>query len=182
MSPTVDVLRVGHRVARDARVTTHVGLVARAFGARRLLLCPPDSGVERSISGVARRFGPALEVEGTREWRKAIRSFPGKVVHLTMYGEPLSKVAPELSAESALLVVVGAEKVEGDLYGMADWNVAVGNQPHSEVAALAVFLYEVLGPAVLSRDLGGPFRIEPQARGKRVVRTEDGLPERQGSR
>ncbi|MEM3019534.1 MAG: tRNA (cytidine(56)-2'-O)-methyltransferase, partial [Candidatus Bathyarchaeia archaeon] len=30
---TVTVLRLGHRVGRDVRITTHVGLIARALGA-----------------------------------------------------------------------------------------------------------------------------------------------------
>ncbi|NIS35916.1 MAG: tRNA (cytidine(56)-2'-O)-methyltransferase, partial [Actinobacteria bacterium] len=46
----------------------------------------------------------------------------------------------EARAEAPLLVVVGAAKVSFDVYEAADWNVAVTNQPHSEVAALAVFL------------------------------------------
>ena len=32
------VLRLGHRLERDKRVTTHVGLVGRALGARGMLL------------------------------------------------------------------------------------------------------------------------------------------------
>ena len=32
------VLRLGHRPERDARVTTHVGLTARALGASGMLL------------------------------------------------------------------------------------------------------------------------------------------------
>ncbi len=38
----VSVLRLGHRAGRDPRLTTHVALAARAFGARRLYLEPPD--------------------------------------------------------------------------------------------------------------------------------------------
>jgi len=34
---------------------------------------------------------------------------------------------------------VRAEKVPAEMYDLADWNVAVDNQPHSEVAALASF-------------------------------------------
>ena len=31
------VLRLGHRRARDKRISTHVGLVARAFGAQKII-------------------------------------------------------------------------------------------------------------------------------------------------
>ncbi len=39
-----------------------------------------------------------------------------------------------------LLVVVGSEKMPGEVFKLADWNVSVTSQPMSEVAALAVFL------------------------------------------
>ncbi len=32
----IEVLRIGQRLVRDDRVTTHVALVARAFGATRI--------------------------------------------------------------------------------------------------------------------------------------------------
>jgi tRNA (cytidine56-2'-O)-methyltransferase len=70
---------------------------------------------------------------------------------------------------SEKLVVVGGTKVPGGVYGLADWNVSVTSQPHSEVSALAVFLHEFFG----GRELGGVFegarlRVSPQERGKRV--------------
>ena len=34
----VDVLRLGYRRGRDPRITTHLALVGRAFGADRFLL------------------------------------------------------------------------------------------------------------------------------------------------
>ena len=33
----IEVLRIGQRVVRDDRVTTHVALVARSFGAQKNL-------------------------------------------------------------------------------------------------------------------------------------------------
>ena len=39
-----------------------------------------------------------------------------------------------------LLVVVGAEKVPREIYELADYNVGVGSQPHSEISALAILL------------------------------------------
>ncbi|HEV8595625.1 MAG TPA: tRNA (cytidine(56)-2'-O)-methyltransferase, partial [Thermoplasmata archaeon] len=67
-----------------------------------------------------------------------------------------------------LLVVVGAEKVPGEVFGLADLNIAVGNQPHSEVAALAVFLDRLLGGDGVRRSFGGSFEIVPSRRGKIV--------------
>jgi len=49
--------------------------------------------------------------------------------------------APEIQdANRDLLVIVGSEKMPGEIFKIADWNVSVTNQPMSEVAALAIFL------------------------------------------
>jgi len=42
------ILRLGHRVQRDQRITTHVGLTAR-LGAEGILVDSDDSGIEKSI-------------------------------------------------------------------------------------------------------------------------------------
>jgi len=34
----IEVVRIGQRVVRDDRVTTHIALVARAFGATTILM------------------------------------------------------------------------------------------------------------------------------------------------
>ena len=34
----IEVLRIGQRVVRDDRVTTHVALVARSFGAQKIYM------------------------------------------------------------------------------------------------------------------------------------------------
>ena len=58
---------------------------------------------------------------------------------------------------------------------VSDLNVSVGNQPHSEVAALALLLDRLHGGKQLQLDFKGPVRIMPCARGKNVVdkRTKD---------
>ncbi len=76
----------------------------------------------------------------------------------------------EAHAEEPLLVVVGAEKVPFEVYEHADWNVGVTNQPHSEVAALAVFLDRLFEGRELDREWEDPDRVVvPQETGKRVV-------------
>jgi tRNA (cytidine56-2'-O)-methyltransferase len=82
----------------------------------------------------------------------------GTVVHLTMYGENLPNVIGQLENEK-LMVVVGAEKVPPDLYRLADYNVAVTNQPHSEIAALSVFLDHLQGGQELKADFEGRMKI-----------------------
>ena len=164
----ITVLRLGHRPARDKRVTTHVALTARAFGADAVLVSTRDPGLERSIRGVVRRFGGSFRIETGVAWRRLLREWQGTKVHLTMYGERFEEVLPRIPRED-LLIVVGAEKVPRELFDLVQWNVAVGNQPHSEVAALAIFLDRLLGPAALGREFAGPLRIRPSPRGKDVV-------------
>jgi len=167
----ITVLRLGHRPARDKRVTTHVALTARAFGADTVLVSTRDPGLERSIRGVVRRFGGSFRIETGVAWRRILNEWQGTKVHLTMYGERLENVLPHIPRED-LMIVVGAEKVPRDLFDLVDWNVAVGNQPHSEVAALAIFLDHLLGPSALGREFAGPLRIRPSPRGKDVVESD----------
>ena len=141
----VIVLRMGHRFFRDSRVTTHVCLTARALGADGVIIADrEDKTVEATIREVARRFGGNFSIESGKPWRKTIRDWSdegGKVVHLTAYGLRLPDVIQEINnTNGGILVVVGSEKMPGEVFKLADWNVSVTNQPMSEVAALAVFL------------------------------------------
>ena len=53
---------------------------------------------------------------------------------------------------------------------MCQHNVAVGNQPHSEVAALAVFMAAFFGGMPGANQFsGGQIEIRPSARCKEVV-------------
>jgi tRNA (cytidine56-2'-O)-methyltransferase len=168
----ITVLRLGHRKGRDKRITTHVGLVARAFGADELLISSEDRNIENTLKDVTDRFGGDFEVKSGIKWRKTIKEWNGTVVHLTMYGEPLDDVIPKIP-KNDVMIVVGSEKVPGDLYKMATFNVAVGNQPHSEVAALAVFLDKFLQGEGLKKDFCGKFTIKPSKRGKEVVEVRE---------
>lgn len=137
------ILRLGHRLQRDQRVTTHVGLTARALGASTMLLASDDKGIVQSINEVSRQWGGNFSARTVTSWKQEIRNWKdkgGKVVHLTMYGINLPDVIDEISGIEPLMIVVGAQKVPPEIYHMADWNVAIGSQPHSEIAALAVFL------------------------------------------
>ncbi|NPA85443.1 MAG: tRNA (cytidine(56)-2'-O)-methyltransferase [Crenarchaeota archaeon] len=176
----VYVLRIGHRPERDKRITTHVGLVARAFGASGFVLSPCDEKVLEKLREVEERWGRFLEeIACTESPKKYVREWKGKVVHLTMYGIPVDEVIDEIRESGEdLLVVVGAEKVPPEFYEMAHYNVAIGNQPHSEVAALAVFLDRLFqGEELRRRPAGGRLKIVPSERGKRVVKSggEEGL-------
>ncbi len=169
----IEVLRLGHRPARDKRITTHVCLTARALGAAAASIAEEDTGVERTVRSVADRFGGGFTVASGTGWKGPINAWKkagGQVVHLTMYGLPLGEATPAIRASGRdTLVVVGAEKVPSELYDLADWNVAVGSQPHSEVAALALLLDRLRGGAwEADAFAGAALRVIPTARGKRV--------------
>jgi tRNA (cytidine56-2'-O)-methyltransferase len=163
------VLRLGHRPSRDKRVTTHVALTARAFGADEIWVSTKDGALEKTVASVVARFGGGFVIRTGVKWRDAIKSWKGKSVHLTMYGEQIDGVLPSMDASADILVVVGAEKVPRDVYDLVDWNMSVGNQPHSEIAALAVFLDRLTRGANLYAETGGPMKVVPNPRGKTVV-------------
>jgi tRNA (cytidine56-2'-O)-methyltransferase len=168
------ILRLGHRPERDKRITTHVGLVGRAFGAEGMLLASPDKGIERSIRDVTKRWGGEFFVQTGVKWRDVLKHWKqegGKVCHLTMYGENILDVIEELRHEAnRIMVVVGAEKVPYEVFESADWNIAVGNQPHSEIAALALFLdYLHQGKELKKNFKHAELEIVPKRRGKEVT-------------
>lgn len=166
----IHVLRLGHRRARDARVTTHVALTARAFGADAAIVGEKDATLEKTVNDVVKRFGGPFEFRTGEAWKPLVKAWKkrGMVVHLTMYGEPLEDALPRIRGKD-VLVVVGAEKVPGDLYELADVNIAVGNQPHSEVAALAITLDRLTEGAWSRRSFEGQVQIVPNPRGKTLI-------------
>ncbi|RLF91467.1 tRNA (cytidine(56)-2'-O)-methyltransferase, partial [Thermococci archaeon] len=92
------VLRLGHRPERDKRITTHVALTARAFGADGVVIISEekDEKVKESVEDVVRRWGGPFFIEFDRSWKKRIREFNGIKVHLTMYGLHIDDVIDEL--------------------------------------------------------------------------------------
>ena len=143
MSERVDVLRLGYRRGRDPRITTHLALVARALGSDGFLLAgDDDQEMFDNLNSVSERFGGELDTEhvsGLGHLKKHVEN-GGVAVHLTMYGEPFRQAIPKIRRDRPLIIVVGGAKVPGDVYKICQHNVAVGNQPHSEVAALALFM------------------------------------------
>ncbi|MDD1771876.1 MAG: tRNA (cytidine(56)-2'-O)-methyltransferase [Methanomassiliicoccales archaeon] len=167
--PNITVLRLGHRPERDKRITTHVALTARAFGAKGIVVSTKDPTLEESVNDVVKRFGGDFTITTGVNWRRYLAEYKGTVVHLTMYGLPVDEVAGNVP-EGDVLIVVGAEKVPPEVYQRADLNVAVGNQPHSEVAAVAILLDRIFKGGMLQRDYeGAKIKVLPCERGKSVV-------------
>ena len=174
----VSVLRIGHRLVRDDRVTTHAALVARAFGADRIYMTGIDQSVSDTVNSVSKRWGGAgFEVKIIEDWKALARSWKkegGKIAHLTMYGIGVDDAAGELRNEGNILVMIGAEKVPREAYELADYNVSVGSQPHSEIAALAILLDRLFAGRQFKKEFsGGKLKIVPTEKGKRVREVED---------
>lgn len=177
--PEVVVLRWGHRLRRDARLTTHVALTARALGATGMILSDiEDEKIKETIEKVTKNWGGPFFFEMGIPWKKAVKDWKAKngiVVHLTAYGEniQISDVLQRIKfSGKKILVIVGSQKVPAEFFQekVSDFNVAVGNQPHSECASLAVFLDRLFEGKELEKSFSNAkVRIIPQKRGKKIV-------------
>jgi tRNA (cytidine56-2'-O)-methyltransferase len=139
----IEVIRIGQRLVRDDRVTTHVALVSRAFGAEKIFMTEVNPEIKDTLEKINKTWGGNFIVEFIDKWKPIVKKKKDenfKIIHLTMYGESINTVQEQLQKEENLLVVVGAEKVPREIYELADFNVGVGNQPHSEISALAILL------------------------------------------
>ena len=168
----ISVLRIGHRLVRDDRVTTHAALVARAFGADMIYMTGVDESVNEIVTSVSKRWGGKFKVEVVQDWKslaKAWKKEGGKVAHLTMYGINIDDMIARLRKESKLLVIIGAEKVPQEVFELADYNIAISNQPHSEIAALAIFLDRTFrGKQFKKVFADAKLKIMPTEKGKKA--------------
>jgi tRNA (cytidine56-2'-O)-methyltransferase len=139
-----------------------------------MYLAAADHGVVQSISDVVNRWGGNFFCQDNVKWRRCIHEWKehgGTVVHLTMYGLDLPDIIGEIRKKEKLLIIVGAEKVPGEIFGLADFNVAITGQPHSEISSLAIFLDHVFSGNELTREFSdAKIRIIPSKSGKK---TED---------
>lgn len=178
-SGKVVILRWGHRPQRDVRLTTHVALTSRALGASGFILSDvKDEKIKQTLTKVTQSWGGDFFFEMTTPWKKAIHKWKtngGIVVHLTAYGENIqtSNVLQRIhDSGKDVMVLVGSQKVPGEFYSdeISDFNVAVGNQPHSECAALAIFLDRFFEGEPLGRTFDdAKIKIVPQERGKKLI-------------
>ena len=171
----ITVLRIGHRAGRDVRITTHCALVSRALGADECVVSGDEaSEIAESVAKVVGAWGGNFKCRFEKNWRKFLRNFKGVKVHLTMYGLPVQEKIGDIrraAERKNVLVVIGAERVPGEVYQECDFNIAVTNQPHSEVAALAVFLHELQqGGELGGKFAGARVKITPAEKGKNVTK------------
>jgi tRNA (cytidine56-2'-O)-methyltransferase len=173
----IAVLRLGHRLVRDDRTTTHVILVSRAFGSATMYMTDVDEEIKNTINKVNSSWGGSDEfkLEIIDNWKNLIKEWKekeGKIIHLTMYGRQINEAINEIkSQEQKILVIIGAEKVPKEIYYLADYNISIGNQPHSEIAALAIFFDRLFEGKQFDRGFSdGKMKIIPSEKGKNVIR------------
>jgi len=168
----IEVIRIGQRLVRDDRVTTHVALVSRAFGVEKIFMTEVNPEIKDTLEKINKTWGGNFTVEFIDKWKPIIKKKKEenfRIIHLTMYGENINDVQKKLRKEENLLVVVGAEKVPREIYELADFNVGVGSQPHSEISALAILLDRIQkGKQFEKSFLNAERKIIPTKNGKNV--------------
>lgn len=174
------MLRWGHRPQRDARLTTHVALTARALGASGIILSDvEDQKIRETVEKATKDWGGTFFFKMGMSWKKAVKEWKargGITVHLTAYGENIqtSDVLQRIKKSTKdILIIVGSQKVPKEFFSktFSDFNVAIGNQPHSECASLAVFLDRLFEGEEFELNFeNARIKIIPQKRGKKIVR------------
>ena len=170
----INVLRLDHRIGRDTRITTHVCLTSRAFGASKIYLAgQEDTKLMKNVEDIVNRWGGDFQVEYLKNYMSLIlkwRENGGKIVHLTMYGsQAIEKISEIKESNKDILIIVGGPKVPTEVYENADWNISITNQPHSEVSSLAVFQHLLMEGKEFSLEFENPvFEVIPVEIGKKV--------------
>ena len=137
-----------------------------------------DPKIKETLRKIVRNWGGSFFFEMGTTWKEAVRKWRmkgGLVVHLTVYGENIetSDVLKRVkSSGKNILVIVGSRKTPDEFFdeSVSDFNVAIGNQPHSECASVAIFLDRFFeGKELARRFKDERLRIVSQRRGKKVV-------------
>ncbi|MDR1820433.1 MAG: tRNA (cytidine(56)-2'-O)-methyltransferase [Methanobrevibacter sp.] len=176
----IEVLRLNHRQKRDTRISTHVCLTARAFGASKIYLSgEQDEKLMENVNDLVKRWGGSFEIAYNKNYMNIIEEYQntgGEVIHLTMYGLQVQNVIKDIQKSvKDKLIIVGGSRVPTKVYKKANWNVSITNQPHSEVSSLAIFQHMLLDGKELNMSFNNPiFEIIPMAEGKKVDINKEG--------
>ena len=173
--PKLHVIKIGHRPERDKRIDMHCILVSRAFGAAGITFDFKDTELENRAESVIKHFGGRFSIETGVDWKRYLNSWKGEggeIIHLTMYGVPIQDIIGEIKrSPKDKLIVVGGQKLPHSIYELADYNISITQQPHSEVAAICIFLDRYFEGAEFNKKFDdAELRIVPQRMGKLVVK------------
>jgi len=169
------ILKLDHRPFRDKRITTHCALVSRAFGGEVFYYSGvEDNELEKSVKKINAEWGGSFKIKFIETPEEIVSEFKGIKIHLTMYGakivDKIDEIIKEHNKKNDLLLIIGGPKVDRFYYDNSNYNISVTNQPHSEVAALAIIL-NYLNPKSLFEDSfkNTKRKIEPSNEGKKVI-------------
>ena len=84
----IEVVRIGQRLVRDDRVTTHVALVSRAFGANKIFMTEVNPEIKETLDKINLTWGGTFELEFIYKWKTIVKKKKEEgfqIVHLTMY-------------------------------------------------------------------------------------------------
>ena len=73
----IEVLRIGQRLVRDDRVTTHVALVSRAFGASKIYMTEVNPDIKDTLKKINQTWGGDFEVEFVENTNEVLKSKKG---------------------------------------------------------------------------------------------------------
>jgi len=131
--------------------------------------------IKSTIDDVNNRWGYAsnFKIEIVKGWRNVILNWKkngGIVIHLTMYGLNVDDIIGKIKDNSNnILIIVGAEKVPKEIYKLSDYNISIGNQPHSEISSLAIVLDRIFEGKQLKLNFeSAKMKIIPSLREKLV--------------
>lgn len=167
----IEILRLSHRIARDKRISTHLGLTSRALLADKMYYSgQKDSSLESSIVKINKNFGSNFTIEFIKDPIKLIKEKKSQgysIINLSMYGLELKTQIQKIKQFKKILIIIGSEHVPFSYYELADINLSITNQPHSELSALAILLYEING--INDSFKNAKLKIKPSERGKIVI-------------
>ena len=175
----IKLLRLGHRIHRDHRTTTHCALVARAFGSSEMYYCGnEDDSLQSSIEKVNESWGGDFSISFVKSWKSFINKCKREnnfVILCTMYGKNIPDIESKLRSilnNQDIVIIIGSEKIPPELINLSDINVAISNQPHSEVAALAILLDRLFqGKQLDLKFTNSKLNIIPQEKGKFIYKS-----------
>lgn len=167
----ITVLRLGHRIERDKRLTTHVALISRALGADKILFTGQhDKSLIDSINKITEKFGGPFSIEYIKNYKELLNK-NSEIIHLTVYGIPLSKVINKIrKSKKDKIIIIGSEKVPPEIYHIANYNVSITNQPHSEAGALSIFLHELF-KGKYKEFKNYKIKIISKEKGKKIIKS-----------
>ena len=70
------------------------------------------------------------------------------------------------------MVIIGSQKVPKEVYEISEYNISIGNQPHSEIAALAIFLNKIMKDKTMYANFkNAKIKINPSNSNKDIIKT-----------